>query len=217
MPYAFITPPTIPGSKRCRVLVYPDNYEISATIDGLLLELTYPHRWEQVDGVSVEDAVAMGEEIFRVGILELCAVPIGAVQFLARTDVPVGWLECDGSAVAKADYPELYAVLGGTFGEGVDNFNLPNIREKVLAGNNPYTGLDVGDTGGENERTLRVSEMPPHVHYYNGVAIVVQSGAGPLVSAVAGTSATSEEGGGAAFDNRQATLYLKPVIWTGRV
>lgn len=217
MPYAFITPSVIPGTVRCRVLIYPDSYEISVIIDGLLLELTRPYRWEQVDGVGVDDAVAMGEEIFRVGALELCAVPIGAVQFVARTDVPNGWLECDGSAVAKVDFPELYAILGGTFGEDVDNFNLPDIRDTVIAGSNPYAGLDVGDTGGENQKTLTVDQMPPHSHLYNGVATVVQSGAGPLVNAVTGTSATSTEGGGDAFDNRQSTIYLKPIIWTGRV
>lgn len=217
MPHAFVTPSAIPGSKRCRVLVYPDSYEVSAILDGLLLDLTRPHKWEQVTGVSVEDAVAMGEEIFEVAILELCAVPIGAVQFVARTDVPTGWLECDGSAVAKDDYPELYAVLGGTFGEDANNFNLPDIRDTVLAGSNQYVGLGVGDAGGQNEKALTIDEMPPHQHEYNSAAMIVQSGAGPLVAAVTGVSLTGATGGGNDFDNRQATLYLKPVIWTGRV
>ena len=40
---------------------------------------------------------------------------------------PQGWLECNGASVPKTKYPELYAVIGDTFGSTTDNFTLPTI------------------------------------------------------------------------------------------
>jgi hypothetical protein len=40
---------------------------------------------------------------------------------------PRGWLECNGAVVAKATYPQLYAVLGATYGETDTTFTLPTI------------------------------------------------------------------------------------------
>ena len=42
---------------------------------------------------------------------------------------PRGWLECAGAAVAKATYPQLYAVIGATYGETATTFTLPTIAQ----------------------------------------------------------------------------------------
>lgn len=41
--------------------------------------------------------------------------------------LPPGWLWCDGSALSRVDYAELFAVIGTTFGEGDGSttFNIP--------------------------------------------------------------------------------------------
>lgn len=45
-----------------------------------------------------------------------------------NTTVPDGWLECDGSAVSRTTYAELFAEIGTTYGagDGSTTFNLPN-------------------------------------------------------------------------------------------
>jgi microcystin-dependent protein len=57
------------------------------------------------------------------------APPVGAILSFGAdiTDHDVrsqlekkGWLPCDGSSIHKTDYPELYAVIGATFGSGPD-------------------------------------------------------------------------------------------------
>lgn len=56
--------------------------------------------------------------------------PIGmVVLFINDTQFAVdsGWLACDGTSVAKASYPELYAEIGGSFGETTTHFTLPDI------------------------------------------------------------------------------------------
>lgn len=42
---------------------------------------------------------------------------------------PDGWLECNGASVAKADYPDLYAIIGDTYGATTSNFTLPTIAQ----------------------------------------------------------------------------------------
>lgn len=64
-------------------------------------------------------------------------VPIGVVQAFAGNTVPDGWLLCDGSAVSRTDYAELYAVIGDTYGagDGTSTFNLPDLIDKFVQGN----------------------------------------------------------------------------------
>lgn len=47
--------------------------------------------------------------------------------------VPAGWLECDGSAVSRTTYAELFAAIGTDFGvgDGSTTFNLPTIAAPV--------------------------------------------------------------------------------------
>ena len=43
-------------------------------------------------------------------------MPVGGIATFSWTlPCPVGWLKCDGSVVAVADYMELYAVIGDNF------------------------------------------------------------------------------------------------------
>ncbi|NEO83329.1 MAG: tail fiber protein [Spirulina sp. SIO3F2] len=55
-----------------------------------------------------------------------------------------GWLVCDGEAMSRDDYTELYAVIGGSFGDGdnVKTFNLPDLRGRFLRGVDHGTGHD---------------------------------------------------------------------------
>jgi microcystin-dependent protein len=63
-------------------------------------------------------------------------IPVGVVQAFAGTDTPDGWLLCDGSAVSRTDYADLYSVIGDTYGagDGSTTFNLPNLTDKFIEG-----------------------------------------------------------------------------------
>jgi microcystin-dependent protein len=61
-----------------------------------------------------------------------CVVPFaGAVE-----KVPAHWLVCDGSAVGRTEYPDLFDCIGETYGagDGSTTFNLPDFRECALVG-----------------------------------------------------------------------------------
>lgn len=57
-----------------------------------------------------------------------------------------GWLYCDGSAVARASYAQLFTVIGTLHGvgDGVNTFNLPDYRGYSLRGVDDGTGRDPG-------------------------------------------------------------------------
>ncbi len=57
-------------------------------------------------------------------------IPVGSTVLMAFTSpTPTGFVAADGSAVARAGYPDLFAVVGETFGagDGSTTFNLPNV------------------------------------------------------------------------------------------
>jgi len=54
-------------------------------------------------------------------------VPIGTVQILTSLTMPKGWLLCNGDSYSKVNYPDLFAVIGNTFGGTDPNFNVPTI------------------------------------------------------------------------------------------
>ena len=94
----------------------------------------------------------------------------GMIQMFAGATVPPGWLLCDGSSVATADYPELAQALYDSDNnryiwgsEDSSHFNLPDLRGRVPIGAGTGTGLTprtVGtDTIGSEDITLTDSEI----------------------------------------------------------
>ena len=59
----------------------------------------------------------------------LIAVPVGSRQLFAMSSVPTGWIRCDGQALSRTTYADLFASIGTTYGtgDGSTTFNVPNI------------------------------------------------------------------------------------------
>ena len=83
-------------------------------------------------------------------------VPVGTVLLYCGELVPPGFLECDGSTPNRLDYPNLFAILGTTFGrgDGATTFGLPDLRGRAPIGaglGDNLTTRDLGDTLGAEE------------------------------------------------------------------
>lgn len=67
------------------------------------------------------------------------------VPFAGPTEkIPTGWLLCDGTAISRSDYANLYDAIGvcwGT-GDGSTTFNLPDLRGMFLRGVSGESGND---------------------------------------------------------------------------
>ena len=73
-------------------------------------------------------------------------VPIGIVNPYAGLTIPTGWLLCDGSAVSRATYAELFTAIGIIYGvgDGSTTFNLPDLVDQFIRGGTP-DGVANGD------------------------------------------------------------------------
>ena len=68
--------------------------------------------------------------------------PAGVVLPYAGATAPSGWLLCDGSAVSRTTYANLFAAIGTAFGtgDGSTTFNLPDLRGRVAVGKDNMGG-----------------------------------------------------------------------------
>ena len=71
---------------------------------------------------------------------------IGTVSAFAMPTPPTGWLVCDGSAVSRTDYADLFATIGTVWGVGdeISTFNLPDLRGEFIRGFDDGRGVDDG-------------------------------------------------------------------------
>ena len=72
------------------------------------------------------------------GVTPASGVPVGTVEYFALTTPPSGYLKADGAAVGRETYPDLFAAIGTTFGEGdgQTTFNLPDLIDRFAQGSN---------------------------------------------------------------------------------
>ena len=82
-------------------------------------------------------------------------LPIGIIIEYAGSVLPKGYLYCDGSAISRTTYSDLFAIIGTTYGagDGSTTFNLPDFKSRIGVGiDSNDTDFDtLGKTGGSKE------------------------------------------------------------------
>lgn len=153
-------------------------------------------------------------------------IPTGTIMaYVYDQNLPEGWLLCDGSAVSRTDYSELFAVIGTLYGEGDGSttFNLPDLRGRVVvgSGDGPSTSnRTVGEEFGEETHTMTINELVPHTHSIPRRANVLASGAntsGPLGVPTDFSFLSGSTGNGTPFPVMQPSLVTAYIIWTGSI
>ena len=82
---------------------------------------------------------------------------VGTIKPWGKATAPAGYLLCDGSAVSRTTYADLFAVVGTTYGAGDTSttFNVPDLQGKFPQGKSGTTNL--ATTGGANTVTVAVT------------------------------------------------------------
>lgn len=100
--------------------------------------------------------------------------PAGLVATFARSTAPTGWLKANGAAVSRTAYADLYAAIGTRFGagDGINTFNLPDLRGEFIRMWDDGRGVDSGRGLGTWQTATSLS---PYVGAVNGELIVGQT------------------------------------------
>ncbi len=92
-------------------------------------------------------------------------VESGTIVMTGRATAPIGWLLCDGAAVSRTTYAELFAAIGTVFGvgDGSTTFNVPDLRQRFPLGKaGSGTGATLGGTGGAIDHVHALDSASSH-------------------------------------------------------
>jgi hypothetical protein len=81
-------------------------------------------------------------------------LPIGSVFYHAASTPPDHSLVCNGAAISRSLYADLFVVIGATYGSGNGSttFNLPDLRAEFIRGVDMGRGIDAGRAFGSNQK-----------------------------------------------------------------
>lgn len=126
--------------------------------------------------------------------------PVGSIMPWAGTDPPAGYLMCDGSAVSRTTYADLFTIIGTTYGagDGSTTFNVPDLRGRVTVGKTSGGGFDnLAETGG----TLT------HRHYGTGLGGDLRAAIGAINNTATSIGYTGTSAGDPAGSATPAPMY----------
>jgi microcystin-dependent protein len=107
---------------------------------------------------------------------------VGDIKIWTTETLPAGsWLWCNGDAVSRTTYADLFTQIGETFGagNGSTTFNVPDMRGRapfgtngmatvgagrVTSGGSGINGDVIGSAGGTETHTLTLAQSPAHTH-----------------------------------------------------
>ena len=88
---------------------------------------------------------------------------VGEIRMFAGNFAPAGWMFCEGQLLPISEFETLFNLIGTTYGgDGQSTFALPDLRGRlpIHLGN----GFTLAETGGAEDITLTVSQIPAHSH-----------------------------------------------------
>jgi microcystin-dependent protein len=88
---------------------------------------------------------------------------VGEIRMFAGNFAPAGWNFCDGSLLPISENETLFQLIGTTYGgDGQNTFALPDLRGRIPI--HQGNGVILAETGGAEEITLTVQQIPAHSH-----------------------------------------------------
>ena len=95
---------------------------------------------------------------------------VGEIRMFAGNFAPAGWMFCEGQLLPISENETLFQLIGTTYGgDGQSTFALPDLRGRVPI--HQGSGFILAETGGVEEVTLTVNQIPSHTHPLLGAAV----------------------------------------------
>ncbi len=94
---------------------------------------------------------------------------VGEIRIFAGNFAPAGWMFCEGQLLPISENETLFQLIGTTYGgDGESTFALPDLRGRIPI--HQGNGFILAETGGAEEITLTVNQIPAHSHPLLGSA-----------------------------------------------
>jgi phage-related tail fiber protein len=146
----------------------------------------------------------------------------GMVAYFAKSTAPAGWLLCNGAAVSRTTYSNLFVAIGTLWGtgNGSTTFNVPDMRGEFARGWDNGRGIDSGRSFASAQGAAMVnhthsgttSAMSANASHQHGARFgyaVGWSGGGPILNALQPTNnSTNDTGNGTLQQNINHTHTL---------
>jgi microcystin-dependent protein len=88
---------------------------------------------------------------------------VGEIRMFAGNFAPAGWMFCEGQLLPISENETLFQLIGTTYGgDGQSTFGLPDLRGRLPL--HQGNGFILAETGGAEEITLTVQQIPVHSH-----------------------------------------------------
>ena len=88
---------------------------------------------------------------------------VGELRMFAGNFAPVGWMFCEGQLLPISENETLFNLIGTTYGgDGQSTFALPDLRGRIPI--HQGNSVILAETGGVEEVTLTVTQIPSHSH-----------------------------------------------------
>lgn len=88
---------------------------------------------------------------------------VGEIRMFAGNFAPAGWMFCEGQLLPISENETLFQLIGTTYGgDGQSTFALPDLRGRLPL--HQGNGFILAETGGAEEITLTVNQIPAHSH-----------------------------------------------------
>ena len=124
---------------------------------------------------------------------------VGEIRMFAGNFAPAGWMFCDGQLLPISEYETLFQLIGTTYGgDGQSTFALPNLKSQVPL--HQGNGFILAETGGAEDITLTVQQIPVHSHPLLGSGAAASGKTPPnnMLAKAAGLIYTNNPGRGLA-------------------
>jgi len=147
------------------IVIGPDSVAYMCVVDGTT---TPPEPWPGTGIISSQGPAGPQGPPGPSG-----TGPIGTIVMWGGGGAPSGWFLCQGGAVPRASYPELFAAIGTNYGagDGFSTFNLPNFMQRFPLGLSPGgTGAALGQAGGVIDHGHNVASHAHGVGSLTGAA-----------------------------------------------
>jgi microcystin-dependent protein len=152
---------TVTGFTAARMKIIEDTTVVDGEVQGDNLILL------QRNGTPIDAGSVRGPKGDTGAIGQ--AVAPGIISMYGGQTAPEGYLLCAGQLVSRATYPALFTAIGTVYGagDGLTNFNVPNLQQRFPIGKGTEAHADVLGEGGGSKDAVVVTHDHPMTHTHN--------------------------------------------------